>query len=534
MRGWRGGVAVLRDLPGAWARWVADRVRPRSRARPGRLDLSPEEVSEAIRAQGELLAERRRLQEILELIPVSVVLLRPDHRVAFANAFFRERFGEADGKTCFEHLFGRPELCEGCGTARVLEGREPHRWTWLGPDGRHYDCHDFPFIDADGSSLVLKFGVDVTSRRLALASVRQAVSHMRTLFETSLDILVSIREDGSIEDANAACAAATGLSREDLVGKDFASCFAEPAKAREACLKAFALGKARDLPLRIKHQDGRVTPVLYNASVYKKAEDERPGVFAALRDMSEQLAYQDRLVEALGELRRSNAELEQFARIASHDLQEPLRMVGSFTQLLAKRYRGKLDQDADEFIQFAVDGAASMKRVIEDLLSYSRLRAGPRSVRRVDSGEILSESLANLRLAIEESGAVVSREPLPPVRADRNQLLRLFQNLIANALKFKGKRPPHIRVKAERKGPDWVFSVADNGIGLDLKRSRRLFDLRPRLQPGSDSQGSGLGLAICKRIVSSYGGSIWVESEPGRGAVFSFTVPAALEGRAER
>lgn len=226
------------------------------------------------------------------------------------------------------------------------------------------------------------------------------------------------------------------------------------------------------------------------------------------------------------DLARSNAELEQFAYIASHDLQEPLRMVASYTRLLARRYQGKLDQDADEFIAFAVDGATRMQRLIDDLLAFSRVGTRGSPFEPADCNAVLKEVLDNLQLAIAENRVTVSSGELPVLPADASQLGQLFQNLIANAIKFHGEAPPQIRIDAQRQADDWHFSVSDNGIGIAPEHFERIFVIFQRLHGRGDYPGTGIGLAVCKRIVERHGGQIWVESTPGQGATFHFTLPA--------
>ncbi len=243
------------------------------------------------------------------------------------------------------------------------------------------------------------------------------------------------------------------------------------------------------------------------------------------RERNELVKARQDLEESVAELGRSNADLQQFAYVASHDLQEPLRMVSSYTQLLAKRYKGKLDADADEFIAFAVDGAGRMQKLIQDLLAYSRVSTGGRRFEPTSVGIVLNSALNNLLNAVKESRAEITHDPLPAVMGDEKQLVQLFQNLLSNAVKFSREQPPRIHVSAKRSVGEWVFSIHDNGIGIDPQYADRIFVIFQRLHTREEYPGTGIGLAICKKIVERHGGRMWVESELGKGATFYFTIP---------
>jgi light-regulated signal transduction histidine kinase (bacteriophytochrome) len=242
------------------------------------------------------------------------------------------------------------------------------------------------------------------------------------------------------------------------------------------------------------------------------------------REIGERRLAEAALRQKTDELARSNAELEQFAYVASHDLQEPLRMISSYTQLLEQRYDKALDERARKYIFYAVDGAIRMQRLITDLLSYSRVGSRAQPLALVDSHSALGEALRNLSAAVGEAHALVTNADLPMVWADRSQLAQLFQNLIGNAIKFHGGQSPRIHVSADGAGDGWVFCVRDNGIGIDPQYFDRIFAIFQRLHSREEYPGTGIGLALCKRIVERHGGRIWVESEPGKGSAFFFSL----------
>ncbi|MEU3766020.1 ATP-binding protein [Amycolatopsis keratiniphila] len=236
---------------------------------------------------------------------------------------------------------------------------------------------------------------------------------------------------------------------------------------------------------------------------------------------------QDLIVTRTRELERSNSDLEQFAYVASHDLQEPLRKVASFCQLLQKRYQGKLDERGDQYIGFAVDGAKRMQALINDLLAFSRVGRRPGESILLESGELLDTALGNLEDAIAESGADITHGELPAVRGEKSLLVAVFQNLVGNAIKFRGEQPPEIEISAERDGDDWRFSVTDNGIGISEEYAERIFVIFQRLHGRGEYPGTGIGLALCRKIIEHYGGRIWLDTTVASGTRFCFTLPAA-------
>jgi PAS domain S-box-containing protein len=280
--------------------------------------------------------------------------------------------------------------------------------------------------------------------------------------------------------------------------------------------------------------DGSVTWVSTTKEPLRDRTGKIIGTFGISRDITARKQAEQALAEKAQELQRSNTELEQFAYVASHDLQEPLRMIASYTQLLGRRYKGRLDSDGDEFISYAVEGATRMQVLINDLLAYSRVGTRGKPFARADCNEVIERTLANLKISIEESGAKITHDPLPEVIADGSQLIQLFQNLIGNAIKFHAPdRIPEIHVSTSPQRPgdsngsahEWLFAVRDNGIGIEEKYFERIFILFQRLHTREQYPGTGIGLAVCKKIVERHGGRIWVESIPAKGSTFYFTIP---------
>ncbi|MEZ5317165.1 MAG: PAS domain S-box protein [Vicinamibacterales bacterium] len=373
---------------------------------------------------------------------------------------------------------------------------------------------------------------DVTARKMAAESLRESELRFRAVAETATVGVVMADEAGLIRYWNPGAEAMFGWLEDDALGRPLTLIMPDRMRAaHEAGLRRYLETReprilGRTLEMAGLRSDGTEFPIEISISSWRTSK----GVFfsAFLRDITLRRDAEQVLRAQAEELARSNQELEQFAYVASHDLQEPLRMVSNYTQLLASRYRERLDGDALEFIDFAVDGAKRMQMLIHDLLQYARVGTRGKEFRETSTEQIVRDTVQNLAGVVEETGARIRVGPLPTVRGDQSQLAQVFQNLIGNALKFRrSDAPPVVDVSAEEEDGAWVFRVADNGIGIDQKYFDRIFQMFQRLHGREQYEGTGIGLALCKKIVERHGGRITVSSEPGRGTTFAFTIPAA-------
>ncbi|MEP9327767.1 PAS domain S-box protein [Paraburkholderia phymatum] len=371
---------------------------------------------------------------------------------------------------------------------------------------------------------VLAAIVDITERRRLEERFRQVV-------EAAPNAMVMVGQDGKIVLVNAQTENLFGYNREQLFGKSIETLVPERFRrghevSRNAYLhdlKPRPMGTGRDLYGR--RRDGSEFPVEIGLNPVRTSNENF--VLAAIVDITERKRAEHELMRRTEELARSNQDLEQFAYVASHDLQEPLRAVAGPLQLLQRRYQGQLDARAEEFITHAVDGATRMQKLIDDLLSYSRVGRSGAVQQLTACAAALDQALKSLSVVLQESGAQITRDALPCVMAIPTQLALLFQNLVGNAVKFRQvDRPVRVDIGARREGDSWVISVKDNGIGIDPQYFDRIFMIFQRLHSRADYPGTGIGLALCKRIVEQHGGSIWIESQPGAGTTVFFTLKA--------
>jgi PAS domain S-box-containing protein len=382
--------------------------------------------------------------------------------------------------------------------------------------------------DAHGAPLY-EIGVydDITAQREAEAKLRESEARFRQTFELAASGICHVI-DGRFARVNRRLCEILGYPERELLGKHVKEVSypedRDVTDAQRARIRAGEIESAR-FEKRYVRKDGRVVWADIAIALVRDVFGVPQYEVAIFDEITERKHAEALLQQAHEELKRSNAELEQFAYVASHDLQEPLRMVASYTQLLERRYESKFDNDAREFMAYIVDGAARMKQLIEDLLAYSRVGTRGAEFRRVSAETALRRALFNLRAAIEEAGAVVTHDALPTLPADEMQLTQLFQNLVGNALKFRSASVPRIHVGVSEKDSEIQFEVRDNGIGIEPQYYQRIFMVFQRLHNKGEYPGTGIGLAICKKVVERHGGRIWVESRLGEGSSFYFTLP---------
>lgn len=386
-----------------------------------------------------------------------------------------------------------------------------------------------PMDNAEGM-LVTAAIRDISARKAVEENLRQSEERLSLVATNVMDYAIMMLDlEGRVVSWNEGAQRIKGYRAEEILGQHFSRFYSAadiangvPALELEEATKN---GRFENEGWRLRKDGSQFYSNVVITALRDKTGQMR-GFSKIARDITERLRTQENLAKIAGELKRSNHQLEQFAYVASHDLQEPLRMVASYTQLLSKRYRGRLDSDADEFIAYAVDGCNRMQRLIRDLLAYSRSGADSKVLREVSAESILTEALANVRGAIQDSGAIVTHDFLPDLRSDETQLVQVFQNLIGNAIKYQRSAVPLIHVSATKSGAkEWIFSVRDNGLGIAPQYFERIFIIFQRLHGKHEFDGTGIGLAICKKNVEQLGGRIWLESQLDKGSTFYFALP---------
>ena len=393
------------------------------------------------------------------------------------------------------------------------------------------------FVELSRSNAKLKEQAEALRKQAE--TLRKAEQKFRSLLEAAPDAMVVINRDGRIVLVNARAEEMFGYAKQDLLGNSIGTLLSErfrsgyPDYVAGFSYQPGAPSPRTSLELYGLRKDGAEFPIEISLSPLETEEGTL--ISSAIRDISERkkaaeqiqqlnASLEERVLERTEQLLRSNEELQQFAYVASHDLQEPLRTVSVYAQFLARRYRGRLEGDADQFIGYIVENAERMEKLIYDLLDFSRLESQT-NFSRIHTGEALNDAISNLRTLIEESQAVITCDTMPHVIGEPIQMTRLFQNLLVNSIKYRSGEAPRIHISAHTVNHEWLFSVSDNGMGIDPKYTEKVFGIFKSLQPRSKGSGNGIGLAICRKIVSRHRGRIWVESGLGKGTTVWFTLP---------
>jgi PAS domain S-box-containing protein len=486
-----------------------------------------------------------KYQALLEAAPDAMVVVNEAGEIVLVNVQAEKQFGyrrdELVGqkvKNVIPDGFAERLMADGARSA--AEALAQRIGTGIELIARRKDGSEFP-IEIMLSPLASPEGIlvtaairDISVRKEAEMHLAQMEGRYRGLLEAAPDAMVVVNAAGEIVLLNVQAEKQFGYSRNELVGQQVKNIipegFAERliADGTRSAAEALAQQIGTGIELIARRKDGSEFPIEIMLSPLESAEGIL--VTAAIRDISVRKEAEQHLVKTVGELKRSNDELQQLAYVSSHDLQEPLRMVASYTQLLAKRYKGRLDSEADEFITFAVDGCKRMQGLIQDLLAYSRAGTNGKELCEVSGEDALRGALTNLRITLEQSGAVVTHDSLPALMTDETQLTQVFQNLVGNAIKYRGAEVPRVHVSATKNGDsEWIFSVRDNGLGIAPQYFERIFILFQRLHGRNEFEGTGIGLAICKKVLERLGGRIWVESQPEKGSTFHFALPERSE-----
>ena len=496
------------------------------------------DITERKRAEDALKESEERYRAVVNSAPDAIVVVGVDGVIKTCNiateVITGHRIEELEGQS-FESL----PLLSSEGQSIAVKASEQIMF------GQGLEYYEASFMRRDGTERwvgikatilgsdehiqgILVIARDITERKIAEDALRASEQRYRILVDSAPDAIVLIGADGIVNSCNSATEQMCGFTCEELEGHFFSDLPILDPEDMPLAATAFSHilhgQDIEDFPMKFKRRDGTIYWMDIKAKVLE-ADGVTTGTLILGRDITERMRIDAELRQRTKALELSNQELEQFAYVASHDLQEPLRMVASYVQLLARRYKGKLDRDADDFISYAVDGTNRMQKMINDLLAYSRVGTRGKDMHSTDCEVILHETLANLQVTLKENNARVTHDPLPTVIADSSQLSQLFQNLIGNAVKFHGEKRPHVHISAKQEEDHWVISVKDNGIGIDEQYHNRIFVIFQRLHARQVYSGTGIGLAICKKIVERHGGRIWVESQIGMGATFYFTIP---------
>jgi PAS domain S-box-containing protein len=472
------------------------------------------------------------LSAILEINPDAVVLSKlSDSEIVDCNKEFLKQTGysreEVIGNKILDlNLLSREEYTNYVDEIREKKTLSHFEVMVRRKDGSFiYALNSAKIIIFNDMQMVLNIAHDITGYKTVEANKQM----LANLVESSEDAVITKSISGIIKSWNNGAEQIYGYLPEDVIGKHISILAPKHLKDEiSELIEKVKQGKKvrHHETIRLK-KDGKLINVSVTLSPILDTSGNTVGISTIARDISELKRREEKLESTMNDLKRSNKELQQFAYVSSHDLQEPIRMVTLYSQLLEKRYKDRLDDDANDFIEFIVDGAYRMKHLIDDLLVYSRVTSQIKEFEYINLETVLSTVISNLSVTIQENNAKIIHDPLPTASADPTQIGQVFQNLITNAIKFQGKNTPeiHISVQKQRYYKEWIFAVKDNGIGIERRHQERIFEVFKRLHTREEYPGTGIGLSIVKKIIKHHGGQIWVESEPGKGSTFYFTIP---------
>jgi PAS domain S-box-containing protein len=504
------------------------------------------------------MASDAKYRGLLEAAPDAMVVVNQRGEIVLLNVQAEKQFGYSRDELVGQKVKniipeGFAERLIADATRSTAEALAQQIGMGIELSGRRKDGSEFPIeimlspLQSAEGILVTAAIRDISVRQAAEKHLVQMESRYRGLLEAAPDAMVVVNQRGEIVLVNVQAEKQFGYRRDELVGQKVKNIipqgFAERlvADASRSVADALAQQIGMGIELSGRRKDGGefpieimlsplesadgilVTAAIRNISARKKSEEDNAELERRVEERTKQLGVANQVLE------QSNVELKQFAYVASHDLQSPLRSISGFVQLLQLEYEGKLDKQAQDWIRRTVQSIEQMQTLIRDLLSYSRVDARSRPFTQIPFLDIVNDALTLLDSSIHDSGAQVTWGPLPEIMGDRSQLVQLVQNLIGNGLTYRGDQPPRIHVSVERRGTEWIFSVRDNGIGIDPKYREQIFEIFKRLHDQKEYPGTGIGLAVCRRVVNRHGGKIWVESELGHGSTFRFTIPEGTE-----
>ena len=488
-------------------------------------------ITERKKVEEALYQSQKLLQDVINGFPSPIFVKDVEGRFLTINSKLEEQLGvkseELKGKTDYD--ISTKELAEyyRLNDQKVLEEGKAILIEEEADlvDGHHTLLnHKFPIYDINGKPYgVGSISTDITERKL----LEEKLVFQSNLLSRVQDAIIALDGNYNVSYWNKMAEEMFGWSEDEVIGRNSGELLQSkiPNSSRDKSIEKMENESKYDGEVYYRHKDGHYIPTYIRATTLTDEKGNITGVLSSMRDITEIKNREEKEQKFIEELTRSNVELERFAYVSSHDLQEPLRMVTLYSQLLERRYKDRLDSDSDDFIEYIVEGAQRMRLLIDGLLEYSRVNSQTTIFKKVDLETVLDAVIHNLKIIIDENNVSISHNNLPTISGDQNQMLQVFQNLISNAIKFHGSQPPKINISVKKNEKEWIIAVKDNGIGIDPKYQKQIFEVFKRLHTKQQYPGTGIGLSITQKIILQHGGQIWVESELGKGTTFYFTIP---------